>query len=207
MTTMTADRLRRIHDVTDNFFFWQGLRWIPLGAAMLAYSVMRSADLPTASHAREWIALSLFALALWLSTSVLGRYYARHFGCVRGDASRHVVRTSVKWFVVYPAIVVAMLIDLELLPPLIVSALAFALAIEAYRQSTGGGRGHYTAFAIGLVAFSILPFFGAAPSGKDGLTPLIGILGLIYIVGGVLDHRELVRTLAPIQEDRHVASV
>jgi hypothetical protein len=207
MTPMTADRLRRIHDVTDNFFFWQGLRWIPLGTAMLAYAFMRSVDFSTASDAREWIALSLFALALWLSTSVLGRYYARHFGCVRGDASRHVVRTSVKWFLVYPAIVVAMLVDLELVPPLIVSGLAYALAIEAYRQSTGGGRAHYTAFAIGLVAFSILPLFGAAPVGRSGLTPLIGIIGLIYIVGGVLDHRELVRVLAPIEEERHVASV
>jgi len=207
MTTMTADRLRRIHDVTDNFFFWQGLRWIPLGAAMLTYSALRSADLPIASDAPEWISLLLFAVAMWLSTSVLGRYYARHFGSVRGDASRHVVRTSVKWLVVYPAIVVAMLVDIELLPPFVVSGLAFAVAIEAYRQSTGGGRGHYTAFAIGLVAFSILPLFGIVPAGKQGLTPLIGIVGLIYIVGGVLDHRELVRVLAPVQEGQHVASV
>lgn len=207
MTTMNTERLRRIHDVTDNFFFWQGLRWIPLGGALLAYSVMRLADWPTTSDTREWIALFLLAIALWLSTSVLGRYYARHFGSVRGDASRHVVRASVKWFVVYPAIVVAMLIDLELVPPLVISGLAFALAIEAYRQSTGGGRAHYTAFAIGLVAFSILPLFGAAPAGKQGLTPLIGMIGLIYIVGGVLDHRELVDILGPVQEERHVASI
>jgi len=45
------------------------------------------------------------------------------------------------------------------------------------------------------------------PAGKPSLTPLIGIVGLIYIVGGVLDHRALVRVLAPIREEKHVASV
>ena len=207
MTTMTADRLRQIHDVTDKFFFWQGLRWIPLGAAMLTYSLMRSAHLPIPFAARASIGLLLLAVALWLSSSVLGRYYARHFGCVRGDASRHTLRTSVKWLVAYPAILVAMLVDIQLLPPMLVSALAFAIAIEAYRQSTGGGREHYIWSAIGLVVFSILPLFGAVPAGKHGLTPLIGIVGLIYIVGGVLDHRELVRLFAPIQEEPRVASV
>jgi hypothetical protein len=207
MPPMTPERLRRIHDVTDNFFFWQGLRWIPLGAVMLGYALIRSVDLPIAPTAREWVALPLLAVALWLSATVIGRYYARHFGRVRGDASRHTVRTSVKWFVAYPAIVVAIVVDITLRPPIAVSGLAFAGAIEAFRQSTGGGRRHYTAFAIGLLAFSILPLFGVVPAGKQGLTPLIGIIGLIYIVGGFLDHRELVRTLAPVQEEQRVSAV
>lgn len=204
---MTADRLRQIHDVTDNFFFWQGLRWIPMGAAMLAYATLSSPRVPIHAPVREWIGVPMFAVAFWLSTSVLGRYYARHFGCVRGDPSKHRVRTSVKWLIVYPAIVVAMLVDAAFAPPVVVSALALALAIEAYRQSTGGGRGHYIGAAIGLIVFSILPLSGVVPTGKYGLTPLIGILGLIYIVGGVLDHRELVRILAPLQGERRVAPV
>jgi hypothetical protein len=204
---MTADRLRQIHDVTDNFFFWQGLRWIPMGGAMLAFATVRSLDVPIPAALREWIPPLLFAVALWLSTSVLGRYYAHHFGCVRADPSRHLARTSVKWLIVYPGIVVAILADAKFRPPVLVSSLAFAVAIEAYRQSTGGGRRHYLIAAIGLVAFSILPLFDVVPAGKYSLTPLIGIIGLIYIVGGVLDHRELVRVLAPIREDAHVASV
>lgn len=204
---MTADRLRQIHDVTDNFFFWQGLRWIPMGAAMLGCAAVYSPRLPIDAALREWIALPLFAVALWLSTSVLGRYYARHFGCVRGDPSRHRVRTSVKWLIVYPGIIVAMLVDADFAPPLVVSALAFAVAIEAYRQSTGGGREHYIVAAIGLIVFSILPLSDVVPAGKHSLTPLIGIIGVIYIVGGVLDHRELVRALAPFQGERRVAPV
>ena len=32
---MPAPDLRRLHAVTDNFFFWQGLRWIPMGFALM----------------------------------------------------------------------------------------------------------------------------------------------------------------------------
>jgi type IV secretory pathway TrbD component len=202
-----ADRLRRIHDVTDNFFFWQGLRWIPMGAALLGLAVASSPRVPMSSALREWIALPLFGVAIWLSSSVLGRYYARHFGRVRGDPSRHTRRTSVKWLVVYPAIAAAFVIDAKFGPPVIVSALAFAIAIEAYRQSTGGGRVHYTVAALGLVAFAILPLFGVVSTGKQILTPLIGVVGLIYIVGGLLDHRELVRMFAPVPEEAHVSPV
>ena len=204
---MTTDRLRRIRDVTDNFFFWQGLRWVPMGVAMLGFATAYSPRVPIPSSLRAWIGLPTFVLALWLSSSVLGRYYNRHFGRVRGDPSRHVVRTTIKWLVVYPAITVALFADARLGPPVIVSSLAFAIAIEAYRQSTGGGREHYIVASLGLVAFSILPLFGVLPPGKPILASLIGILGFIYIVGGVLDHRELVRILTPIPEEPRVSSL
>ena len=204
---MTADRLRQIHAVTDNFFFWQGLRWIPMGVALLGCAVVSSPRWPLPAAVRAWSGVPLFAVALWLSTSVLGRYYARHFGCVRGDPSRHVTRTSIKWLVAYPGFVVAMVVDVKLGPPVVISSLGFALAIEAYRQSTGGGRRHYIIAALGLIAFSILPAFGVVPPGKDALAPLVGMIGFIYIVGGLLDHRELVRVLAPMPEKGRVAPV
>ena len=204
---MIDNRLRRIHDVTDNFFFWQGLRWIPLGVALLGTAVTLSPGVPIPAPLRSWILLPFFGLALWLSSSVLGRYYARHFGRVRADPSRHALRMSVKWLVVYPAVILALLVDIKFRPPIVISGIAFALAIEAYRQSTGGGRGHYTIAAIGLLAFSLLPLLGALPPGKVALNALIGIVGLTYIVGGVLDHRELVRVLGPLRQGEHVSPV
>jgi len=204
---MPDDRLRRIRDVTDNFFFWQGLRWIPLGVAMLGYATAFSPRVPIPPALRLWLGLPTFAVAIWLSSSVLGRYYSRHFGRVQSEPSRHVVRTAVKWLVVYPAIVVAFVVDTTLGPPVAVSALAFAIAIEAYRQSTGGGRVHYILASLGLVAFAILPLVGILTPGKPVLASLIGVVGFIYIVGGVLDHRELVRILTPIPEEPRVSSV
>ena len=126
---------------------------------------------------------------------------------MHGDPSRHVFRTYVKWLVAYPAILGAVVVDLRFEPPLILSGLAFAVAMEAYRQSTGGGRVHYIVASVGLAAFSILPVAGLASTGKSGLAALIGILGVIYIVGGMLDHRELVRMLAPVREELDGASV
>src|ERR1051325_528961 len=107
---MTTSRLRQIHDVTDNFFFWQGLRLIPMGIAMLVAGLTSSAAVPIPHAARQWIPPPLLAIAVWLSLSVLGRYYANRFGRVASDPSRHTVRTSIKWFVVCPAIAGALVI-------------------------------------------------------------------------------------------------
>jgi hypothetical protein len=205
---MTREHLHRIQRVTDNFFFWQGLRWVPMGVALLACAAVFSPRFGVPVPLHTWIALPILGVALWLSTAVFGRYYAGHFGRVHGDPSRHVVRTYVKWLVVCPAIAGAILVDSRFEPPLILSSVAFAIAIEAYRQSTGGGRIHYIVASVYLAAFSILPVAGLASAGRSSLTTLIGILGVIYIVGGILDHRELVRMLAPpIQEEPRGSSV
>jgi hypothetical protein len=134
--------LRRVHDVTDNFFFWQGLRWVPIGVALMVVSIAMMPGVPLAKPIRPWVGVPFLLVAFWLSTSVLGRYYARHFGRVRMDLSRHKTRTSVKWLVAYPVVLASMVVDAAWKPPVLVSAIAFALAIEAYRESTGGGRTH-----------------------------------------------------------------
>ena len=150
---------------------------------------------PLSKDVRPWIGVPFMIVALWLSTSVLGRYYARHFGRVRMDLSRHKTRTTVKWFVVYPAMLAAIIVDGLWRPPVLLSALAFAGAIEAYRESTGGGRLHYVVAAIGFVAFSLLPLLGVLPNGIAAVGAVIGLTGAVYVVGGLLDHRELVRIL------------
>jgi hypothetical protein len=187
--------LRRLHAVTDNFFFWQGLRWIPMGVALMVVSMAMMPAIPLPKDVRPWVGGSFIIVAVWLSTSVLGRYYARHFGRVRMDLDRHKTRTSVKWFVAYPAVIAALFVDGVWRPPVLVTALAFAAAIEAYRESTGGGRLHYVVAAIVLVSFSLLPAVGVLTTGVDAIGAVIGLTGAIYVVGGLLDHREMVRIL------------
>jgi hypothetical protein len=192
---MPASDLRRIHAVTDNFFFWQGLRWVPMGIALMVSALSMMPGVPIPKGIRPWVGLPFIVVALWLSTSVLGRYYARHFGRVRMDLSRHKTRTSVKWFVVYPSMIAGMILDARFHPPVLVSALAFAAAVEAYRESTGGGRIHYALAAVGFVAFSLLPLFGALTNGIGAVGDVVLLTGMVYVVGGVLDHREMVRIL------------
>ena len=190
----TAD-LRRVHAVTDNFFFWQGLRWIPIGVALMVFSVAMLPGVPIPKPIRPWVGVPFMLVALWLSTSVLGRYYAAHFGRVSMDLTRHKTRTSVKWFVIYPAMLAAMVVDAKWKLPVLASALVFALAIEAYRESTGGGRLHYIVAAVLLVAYSLFPLLGVIAPGINALAGVIGLTGAIYVVGGLLDHREMVRVL------------
>jgi hypothetical protein len=86
-------------------------------------------------------------------------------------------------------------VDVLWRPPVLITALAFGGAIEAYRESTGGGRLHYVVAAVGFVAFSLLPIFGVLPTGIAAVAAVIALTGAVYVVGGVLDHRELVRIL------------
>ena len=53
--------LRRMREVTANFFFWQGLRWVPLGAALLlvTWSMLPAFPLPAPwRDAMPWVALA-----------------------------------------------------------------------------------------------------------------------------------------------------
>lgn len=192
---MAASDLHEVRAVTANYFFWQGLRWIPLGIslALAGVSSVTSTALPPALS--RWGNLALLLIALWLSTSVLGGYYRRTFGQVRADPAQHARRTSLKWFVVYPAMMASMAIDIEFVLPILVSGVVWGLSIELYRRSTGGGRAHYAVVCVGLIAFALLPLANAAPAGKDGVSLLIAIVGVVYIIGGILDHRALVRIL------------
>jgi hypothetical protein len=192
---MTGPDLRRIHAVTDNFFFWQGLRWIPLGIGLVVASLSTNDSIPLPAAVRAGIGLPILLVSLWLSTSVIGAYYSRHFGRVRTDPARHVTRSTVKWFFVYPAMVGSLIADIGFKLPVVISAIVFALAIEAYRESTGGGRHHYIVACIALVALAFLPLYGLLTPGVDAVGAMMGAIGIIYAIGGLLDHRELVRIL------------
>ncbi len=187
--------MQRIEAVTDSFFFWQGLRLIPVGVALMVVGLSLSPAVPLPKPVRPWIGLPVLLGSLWLSSTVIGGYYARHFGRVRADASRHPHRATVKWMVVYPAMVLAMVVDAVWHPPIIVGGVVFAIGVEAFRESTGGGRFHYIAAAIALVVFACLPTLGLLQNRIDALAWLIVVTGMIYTIGGLLDHRELVGIL------------
>ena len=87
---------------------------------------------------------------------------------------------------------------------MLLSGVAFALAIEAYRRSTGGGRGHYVVASVVFAALTLLPVVGLTARGAESLNVLFTFLGATYVIGGVLDHLEL-RRLLPGIPDREIA--
>jgi hypothetical protein len=192
---MPASDLEQVRAVTANYFFWQGLRWVPMGVALLGFAAALGAGTSIPSAVRDWGLLPLLLVALWLSTSVLGRYYRRTFGQVQGDPDQHIRRSNIKWLVVYPAMMASLIVDMKIALPVVLSGIVWGASIEAYRRSTGGGRRHYTVAAVLLVAYGLLPLLGLVSAGKDAVGPLIGIVGLTYIIGGILDHQALVRIL------------
>ena len=199
MPTRETAALDRINAITANFFFWQGLRWIPLGAALLvaAWSSSQSSPVPESWRSTLFIATMTVALAV---SAMIGRWYGRSFGRVRGIPGQHARRTRTKWLVVYPALLVALLVDVIVKPPVLVSGITFAAAIEAYRRSTGGGRHHYIIVSIAFAALTFAPTLGLATPGAGALNLLITLLGASYTIGGLLDHRELKRVFPDVDD-------
>ena len=195
--TDRAAHLRRIRGITANFFFWQGLRWVPMGVALLVFGLANARAIPLSEPVRDILPAAVMLIGLWLSTTVAGAYYERTFGSVRGIPGLHAKRDTVKWLVVYPILFGSVILDAKLRLPVFASAIVFAGGIVAYRQSTGGGRVHYLAAAVILVLVGLLPLTGAVPPGKALFAPFLTLLGAIYVVCGVLDHRELTRILRP----------
>src|SRR6478672_3094844 len=117
--------LDRINAVTANFFFWQGLRWVPLGIALLvvAWSYAPGSPVPESWESPLLVATMVMALA---ASAMVGRWYARSFGRVRGIPGQHARRTRTKWLVVYPALLIAFVLDAWLRLPVLLSGIALA---------------------------------------------------------------------------------
>jgi len=206
MALQIEPELRRIRDLTANFFFWQGLRWVPMGAALLLFTWSTMPSFPFSAPWRD--AMPWLTLALGLGTSWLcGKYYVRTYGHVRTLPGMHARRDAIKWGIVYPAMALALIIDGLLKPPLMVSGLVFALGIEAYRRSTGGGRRHYLLASVIFGLATLAPTLGVVQPGRDVLAFVLGGLGSVYMIGGVLDHLELRRMLQARDQHDHVETV
>ena len=85
-------------------------------------------------------------------------------------------------------------------PPVLLSGLAFAAAIEAYRRSAGSGRRHYIVASVLFALGAFAPLVHIARPGPYALNLLLALLGATYVVGGVLDHFELKRILPDLTD-------
>jgi hypothetical protein len=190
-------RLERIRGVTANYFFWQGLRWVPGGFIMLIAGLIWSDWWPFTGLAEDAVLIGALLAALGASM-VIGRYYRRTFGHVSGIPGQHARRNAIKWFVFYPAMAASLLVDGLTRGPIFLSGIIWGVAIVAYWWSTGRGRHHYLVAAGGLMVLAFLPTLNVVASGTPILSLFFIVLGGIYMVGGVLDHLELRRLLPPV---------
>lgn len=187
LTMDDVERGARVRAVTDNFFFWQGLRFVGLGPVMMLAAIanMPGVDRP----AGKIVLVACMAAAMWSST-IVGRRYRRDFGSVRPLPGAHATRSRMKWLVVYPLMFGSLAVDLKSLLPILLSGPVWAGGILLYRLSTGGGRFHYVALAAAMASLVLAPLAtGLTP--KDTVTIMFLILGAGFTACAWLDDREM----------------
>jgi hypothetical protein len=190
MTELTMDdveRVERVRAVTDNFFFWQGLRFIFLGPLVI---VAVLANMLSANEAvGNGVVIACLVAATWAST-VVGRRYRRDFGSVRPLPGAHATRSRVKWLIVYPLMIASLALDLLYSLPVFVSGLVWAAGLILYRYSTGGGRFHYFALAAAIAVLALAPV-AAGLTSREVMNVMFLVLGAGFTACAWLDDREM----------------
>jgi hypothetical protein len=194
---MRQPDLDRVHSITDNFFFWQGLRLVPVGAALLVLSATYASWWPIDRRFQGVVLVTVLLVGIVLSGAI-GSYYARTFGRVAAAPGAHARRSTIKWLVAYPAMAASLLIDGAVRPPIFITGIVWAAATLAYWWSTGRGRPHYLGATLLFASTAAWPALGAAARGRAMINLFLAVVGATYMINGVLDHLELRRTLPPL---------
>jgi hypothetical protein len=206
VSTGPERELQRVRDVTANYFFWQGLRWVLLGLLIVIFALRHTPWWPLDGNWNE-VVLSAAVVAVIIVSPLIGRYYRRTYGEVRDAPEAHRRREMVKWFFVYPAMFGSLGIDLTYKPVFFATGPVWAAGILAYWWSTGRGRRHYLLAALSMGALGFVQLYGLVEPGKQMLSFFSLVLGAIYIFGGLLDHLELRQLLRPIKEGQDEAPI
>jgi hypothetical protein len=161
-------------------WYWQGLRWVPAGLVLLS-AAAAAAYWSAPGRWVSWVVTALLGARLY---RLIDRFYVTRFGRMR--AAR-----GPGWLIAVTSLTGAIAFDVLTAPPLLVTAAASAIGLLAFNALTGGGRPHHRWGVAVFAALAVLPAVGA-----DVRSAMIGWLvaaGVLAILLGVLDHRELVR--------------
>lgn len=202
-TPHDIDRLERIRAVTSDFSGYQGLYTALLGLFMIW---MAFAPISGAGLSLALVPVGILLLAgLFIAAQ---RYYRSRFGKVRPRWTTK----RVLWVVLLPFglsfgyVVLMSVANVLGVQGGWVFGVFFGVCLAAVGCSDPRARWHYLAGAGLILAFSLLPLGLITPSGVHPveweypvMVPLV--MGLVFVVNGLLDHRTLVRTLTPVSEN------
>ena len=176
---------------------------VPLG---LVFLVMAVGDAGGSVGGLRWLNYELLVsaavgIALALH-KLIGVYYDRTFGRVQRRPGNRLGG----WLgdgAIMVALFTLAVIDVRFDLP--VSLFGLALAALILSWSVGGFRKHYVIIAALVVVVSLTPLLGisyqALEPSESAEFMLWAGFGLIYVVGGVLDHLLLVRTMKRVPEE------
>lgn len=197
--------LRQIRQFTLDYLELQGLRMLPLGFFFLFITVQQMKIVPwLGTQGDLGITLPVFIIvaAAWF---LLGRYYENNFGTVEPLKSRGLFSlVNLAILLVMAAIIVLenTLYRQNLAPPF--SLIGLGVGGTIFIAGLTSRRWYYVLGGIALLAASFLPLLAGGDLG-DPLFGSIGIiysglLGVIFVVAGVLDHLRIVRAFSTAQE-------
>jgi len=181
----------------ENTYF-RGLFGV-LGGLLLILSSLGNAGWGPFDHD---VAFFAGLAVLGAAALVLNRYYNERYGRSR-PTIRHHRRMAVAMFVGAPAVFFGSLLlssraSWSLNLPLNTIAISMALIILMVSVATVGVRMHYVVVFGTLLVAGLLPIWEReGMSGNTGLW----MAGVALIIGGLLDHRLLVRKFGPAREE------
>lgn len=137
---------------------------------------------------------------------VIENYYERRFGWVQTFSLNRKQAIAVATLMV--VLVVVGSINLAFQPPIHMIWLVWGMSLTAIYWRERHSRMHYVATGVLVSALSFIPLLGISRTELGYETSgLMLFLGILYVVGGVLDHLLLVRTMKTLPEEDDVRAV
>ncbi|MGB3635453.1 MAG: hypothetical protein WA982_15530 [Rubrobacteraceae bacterium] len=197
--------LERVRYVTENYEQLQGLKNAPVGlmvlfsgALMLFPSSLRSFSSLIGGNL---YLLYVVLIAMVLLYFAMGSYYERRFGWVQTFSMER--QQIVAAIILIIVLVVVGSANLAFQPPIHMIWLAWGVALTVVYWRERRFRAHYVVIGILVCGVSFLPLLGISQTGSTAYETggLMAFLGILYVVGGILDHFLLVRTMKSLPEE------
>ena len=187
---MTTESLR---STASDYHVLRGLLAVPVGCLMLV-SAAGNARWGPLRH--DWVFFAA-ALVLALSAALINRYYNEHFGRVtpsRSQQRRGFAAALLGVALMFPvATLLRSRASWSLDLPVNAIAATFGLLMLGYYAATVRLRPHHLVIWGSLVVVGLAPVWTGGDPSNTGLL----LAGIALVINGLLDHRELVRSLRP----------
>jgi hypothetical protein len=196
--------IERIELVTRNYVQMQGLKIVPLGLYFLA----------VASGILGEPGDCTFMLPVLIGVIILYRLielnYRRRFGWVK-QLHANPIRDFLLSFLVFGLWWGAAYLDFTLeLPVSLVGLVMASILVVIFARPSQRFRAHYLVMAGLIAIISLMPLAGISSGGEiiQPTGPIFNVIvGLILILGGIIDHFLLLNLLRPIEEESHGRSI
>lgn len=183
------DNPTRVRYITRNFDALQGLKMVPFGLFFLAMGAGWLGEQGDLSLSLPAFVLTL--LASWL----IGRYYARNLGRVNSERS-NLANNFLLPLAVVLILWIAAAVDYWMRLPVSIFGLTLAIVLLGWWWLQEQRMRIHYAIMAGLIALISLAPLGGIGEGWSIIQPpgtLFNLLvGVIFMVGGILDHLILV---------------